>query len=219
MALYQDENGDWQDDGKAGAEMPIENRGGYQTGSDSNANNAWDAAEAQGAYGSSTPVGDGTYTDIDRSIELALSLVPKESSLNAESLGLTPSTARESSPPVPTPTDLAKPQPKEESLIDKVKKMFGDVNEFSKKEKDSPLLMMGLAGLASHFKDQNTQNLAAKQNMYAKDQLDHAAKIEADKRAAYNASILAMPKTKGIIAGRLKRKDGSNVFKPNGTIA
>lgn len=101
----------------------------------------------------------------------------------------------------PTPAK----QQEEESLWDRITGM-------ANKNKNNPLLQMGLAGIASHFSNQQKSDAATKQQEYA-------AQVDRDKIAANSASVSGIKPVQGIIQKALRRTNGNAVFQPNGRVA
>jgi hypothetical protein len=103
-------------------------------------------------------------------------------------------------------------QKQEESLWDRI-------TGFGNKNKNNPLLQMGLMGIAGHFKGEQNKEAAEKQQEYKMAQMNHAAQIDRDKIAANSASVSGITPVNGLIQKALQRKNGQAVFQPNGRVA
>ncbi len=95
---------------------------------------------------------------------------------------------------------------KDDNQPSMVEKAWGYLN--SKDAARNPLLMMALAGIASHGNNEFKREQAATQEQYAKDRI-----------AANSASVANLRPTQGIIQSVLKRVGGNQVFNPNGQVA
>lgn len=219
MVMRMNANGDWEDDGTDGGEMPSGNYGGYTTGSSSNATNTESSSDSQGQYGSSTATGDGSYSGQDAITTLLQNALPYVgSSTLADNLGLknVPSSVFDYAD-----TTLRQPdvQPTEESMLDRIKKKFGDIADWGKANEKNPLLLAALTGIGGGFKDIQAREAAAKKQQYELEQMERKAQIQREQEAAVGNSIMGLRTPSLINMGRLKRKNGAPVFNPNGTVA
>ena len=214
MAGYYDElTGAWIDDSSGGMDAPLDNTSGSveahpmsSTSFDTYAGNPNYYSNSPGAFDFSSVMANffGSGGSFDAAAGTPGAGKPGENGLGGYGS--------------PAPVDSKNPAP-EQSLAKRISAFFGGADDWAKANKDSPLLQMGLIGLASHLKGESNKDLIKQQsNSYAERQ-ERAAQIERDKIAANSASVSGITPVKGLIQRQLQRVNGQAVFQPNGRVA
>lgn len=214
MAGYYDEStGAWIEDSSGGMDAPLDNTSGSveshpmsSTSFDSYTGNPNSYSSSPGAFDFSSVMGnffnsEGSSVAANPSGGYNPNASPSSRELTAEQL------------------QKASDGGGEDSVRKRISSFFGGADDWAKSNKDSPLLQMGLIGLASHLKGESNKDLLKQQSSDYAARQERAAQIDRDKIAANSASVSGITPVKGLIQRQLQRVNGQSVFQPNGRVA